>query len=287
MATLLRRVHRWRFEIPLALVLGAAAGFAASVMPTDLFQRVPVIGRLGLAGQAGLALGLGLLFGWLGYTVMRPPAPPATTDESEDEAIEEEASERLHRFRRADFHPDAPPRAPIRAHRDLGEPFMEVNAFGWPADAHADTQPEAEVEAANIAIPEADFVELPEEVDIIETVLATQTPVEPVPLAPSAPLDAEMEAVVMPAEAQAASSVTMSPRTVDISTLQPVSPPTPRAERQSLTEMMDRLSAGLERRVREAERGAPPLPPHQPPRDMRPALRDALEELNRLAARRS
>jgi hypothetical protein len=60
----------------------------------------------------------------------------------------------------------------------------------------------------------------------------------------------------------------------------------PRAERQSLNEMMERLSAGLDRRVREAERGAPPLPPRQPPRDMRPALRDALDELNRLATRR-
>jgi len=60
----------------------------------------------------------------------------------------------------------------------------------------------------------------------------------------------------------------------------------PRAERQSLNQMMDRLSAGLDRRVRDAERGAPPLPPRQPPRDMRPALREALDELNRLATRR-
>ncbi len=41
--------------------------------------------------------------------------------------------------------------------------------------------------------------------------------------------------------------------------------------------MMERLSAGMERR---SDR------PVAPSRDMRPALRDALDELNRLAARR-
>ncbi len=279
MATLLRKIHRWRFEIPLALVLGGAAGFAASVMPTDLFQRVPVLGAFGLAGQAGLALGLGLLFGWLGYAVMRVPAPPAPADEFEDELVEEEEPERLRRFRRADVHPDAPPRAPIRAHRDLGEPFMAVGSSGWPAGDQVEQQPDPEQEHANHTIPEADFVELSEEANIAEGPLPAEPDAEP------APIEVAVEAVAIPVEHEAEPFVAAPLRAVVTPAVRPAPQPAPRAERQSLTEMMDRLSAGLERRVREAERGAPP--PDQPPRDIRPALRDALEELNRLATRRA
>ena len=48
----------------------------------------------------------------------------------------------------------------------------------------------------------------------------------------------------------------------------------PIAPQASITAMMERLSAGLERRAT------------VPPRDPTPALRDALAELNRLAERR-
>lgn len=268
---LVRRIYGWRFEIPLALVLGAAAGFAASVMPNSLFQNVPVVGEFGLVGQGALALALGLAFGWGGYAVMRrSPAPVA---EAEDDIADEEAADRLRRFRRADFHPDAPPRAPIRAHRDLGEPFMDVGSPHWAAEDRA----RASVMAAP-AIPEGDFIDVSGEPfvgPLVEAEAADETVV----------VD-EVETAVVDERALAEQAVAASEAVAvpppPIARLRPA----PRAERPSLHEMMDRLSAGLERRVRDAERGAPPLPPRQPPRDMRPALRDALDELNRLATRR-
>ncbi len=272
---LVRKIHRWRFEIPLALVLGGAAGFAASVMPTDLFVDVPLLGKFGLVGQGALALALGLVFGWSGYAVMRRPvATAAEADaEAEEDSAEEEATDRLRRFRRADFHPDAPPRAPIRAHRDLGEPFMEVGASGWGA-----SEEDADSAMADPAIPDGDFIDVSGE-PFVE-------PAVEVAVVDEAVVSNAVEAAFVDVT-DVAEQVVATPGPIAVT---PSSMATfrsaPRAERQSLNEMMERLSAGLERRVRDAARGAPPLPPRQPPRDMSPALRDALDELNRLAARR-
>ncbi len=274
---LVRRIHHWRFEIPLALILGGAAGFAASVMPTDLFKHVPLVSEFGLVGQGALALGLGLIFGWSGYAVMRRPSAPVA--EVEDDLVEEEAIDRLRRFRRADFHPDAPPRAPIRAHRDLGEPFMEVGAPLWAAEEQG-----TDSATADSAIPEGDFIDVSGEPFVepaVEVEAASETIVSnEVDVAFVDALVLTKQAVAAPELVAAREPVAVAPPSV--ATLRP----TPRAERQSLNEMMERLSAGLERRVRDVERGAPPLPPRQPPRDRSPALREALDELNRLAARR-
>ncbi len=276
---LVRRIHGWRFEIPLALLLGAAAGFAAGVMPTNLFQQLPVVGELGLVGQGALALGLGLAFGWSGYAVMRRPASAAAeaVDEAVDEAVNEEAPERLRRFRRADFHPDAPPRAPIRAHRDLGEPFMEVGASG-----RVPEEQEMDRSFADPVIPEGDYIDVSGE-PFVEPAVAPAVEIEVADEA-LVPIPVEIDPVDAPVVAEQVAAGT-GPVAVMPSSVAPLYP-SPRAERQSLNEMMNRLSAGLERRVREVERTAPPLPPRQPPRDMRPALREALDELNRLATRR-
>ncbi|HLZ78801.1 MAG TPA: hypothetical protein VKQ09_05625, partial [Sphingomonas sp.] len=211
-----------------------------------------------------------------GYAVMRRPAPAAI--EAEDEAVDEEAPERLRRFRRADFHPDAPPRAPIRAHRDLGEPFMEVGASGWVPE-----EQEADRLLPDPAIPEGDYIDVSGE-PFVEPVVAPAVEVEAADEA-VVPIPVEIDPVEGPVVAEQAAAapgpVAVTPPSV--ARLRPVQ----RAERQSLNEMMNRLSAGFERRVREVERTAPPLPPRQPPRDMRPALREALDELNRLATRRN
>jgi len=258
---MLRRIDRWRFETPLAILLGAAAGFAAGAMPTTLFQQLPVLGAMGMAAQMGFALAAGVIFGAAGYALLRHPAAPAAAEAGEadaaaarpEEAVAEEApvaADRLRRFRRADAHPDAPPREPIRASRDLGEPFMEVSVFAWEPGARQEALPRPEA----VAIPEADFTDVSDE-DV---------------------LPAPAETLVVEAQAEPVADI------ADIAEPEPVRA-APRAARPSLGELMDRLSAGLERRVRDAERHAPSSPPM---RDMRPALRDALDELNRLAARR-
>jgi hypothetical protein len=258
---MLRTIDRWRFETPLAVALAGSAAFFALTVPAQLFEQVPVVGPMGTAGRAIVAVLLAAVSGGVGYVAMRrtaKPAAPVEVVDPVDEIPEEERpsgmpAERFRRFRRADAHPDAPPREPIIASRDLGEPFMEVgaSAAAEPAAEHGDTW------WPDTSIPEADFTEVAEE-HVVAPVTAEDIPAT----APIAEETASVEAEA-PAETAPASEA-------------PSEWPLPRTG-TSISAMMERLSAGLERR---ATADAPPA------RDMQPALRDALQELNRLAERR-
>jgi hypothetical protein len=259
---ILRTIDRLRFELPLSLALGASAGFAALSAPARLMAEVPVAGDMGTAGRAIVAVLLAAATGGAGYLAMRKPAKAAPApadpviDIPEDERPSGMPAERFARFRRADAHPDAPPRDPIFASRDLGEPFMDVAvAGGAPSaaepEAHADGEwwPEA-------SIPDADYVELPE-----DAVIRPEEPaVAEAPVAGPEIETAETSPVL--AEALAEAPAVAAP------------PVVPHPGATSIGAMMERLSAGLERRA------------SVPPRDPTPALRDALAELNRLAERR-
>ena len=249
---ILRTIDRWRFETPLSVALGASAGFVALSAPAQLFSQVPVAGDMGAAGRAIVAVVLAAVAGGGGYWAMRKPvkAAPEPVDPLADIPEEERPSgmppERFARFRRADAHPDAPPRPPIIASRDLGEPFMEVAApTAAEPDAPADDQwwPET-------SIPDADYVEVGEEM-----VAKVAEPVTVPEIAEDSPVEEPKLAWPLPASAEPA----------------PAAPP---SGKTSISEMMERLSTGLERRAT------------VPPRDPTPALRDALAELNRLAERR-
>jgi hypothetical protein len=294
MATqILRTVDRWRFETPLAIALAAASGFATLAMPHELFARLPVVGHRGMPAHIALALVLAIVCGVAGYLAMRRPKTVVPVDEDADllddiDAPSGLSEDRLVRLRRADRHPDAPPREPIRASRDLGEPFMDVGA----SVPKAEPDTTAEAVAAEPAIIDGDYVELEE---VVKSPAATpfaaasaenaapafvraerhalgepfvapsvdETPVEQTPVA-AAPVEAS--AVEAPVSGSAA----------PIPAATPAAAPAPRLD-ASIAAMTERLSAGMERR--RAGRSTMPV------RDMRPALRDALDELNRLAAR--
>lgn len=258
---ILRTIDRWRFETPLALALAGSAAFFAATVPAELFGQLPVVGPMGTAGRAIVAALLAAVSGGVGYMAMRrtaKPVAPVEVVDPVDEIPEEERpsgmpAERFRRFRRADAHPDAPPREPIIASRDLGEPFMDVGA-----PAAAEPTPEHDDDWwPETSIPEADFTEVAEEHDA--------EPVKAEDIAAAAPIADEGA----PVEAQ--SPVEAAPVSEA-----PSEWPLPRTG-TSISAMMERLSAGLERR---ATADAPPA------RDMQPALRDALEQLNRLAERR-
>jgi len=129
--------HRRRLILPIAPTIGGALGlaFAATVaaVPAALLSRVidashipavvaaaaPPLGAtarmlLVLVGGGGLAatvgLGLYLLIG--SRTIMIGDV--------------REHDEGVPVLRRADAHPDAPPRPPVLAHRDLGAPLLDV-----------------------------------------------------------------------------------------------------------------------------------------------------------------
>ncbi|MEI9849676.1 MAG: hypothetical protein WDN24_01140 [Sphingomonas sp.] len=135
-----------------ALLLGAGAAAAAVIVPVPVLEGLvsdsgiaaivaaaePPLGttaRLVVAGGAGAMtalfswLALFVLLGTRGLTIGRSEAAPAA------EAIHTPV------IRRADAHPDAPPRAPLLATRDLGTPFLEVLARTRSSDADAGAAP--------------------------------------------------------------------------------------------------------------------------------------------------
>jgi hypothetical protein len=282
---ILRAIDRWRFEAPLAVMLGIAAGFAVGAMPASIFGQVPVVGSYGLMGQGAVAALVAVLAGVVGYALMRAPAKPvidaATLAEARQEEAPDTVSDRLRRVRRADRHPDAPPRAPIRANRDLGAPLMEVGLFFQESEEKTETDMILDGEFVELAGEGEPLVSHPVEQDFdgeTETLDAVEELAETAPVEEIAPVEA-----VAPVEEEHVAPV------VAVAPVPPVQPaPMPRSvaprERQSLDAMIDRLSAGLERRATMRPMDGPI---GEAPRDMRPALREALEELNRLAANRA
>jgi hypothetical protein len=229
---------------------------------------------------------------------MRRPHPREMiiADDQQEPESPSVAAERLVRLRRADAHPDAPPRQPIRASRDLGEPFMDVAGFAPPPPPLVDL-----VVPPAVSIPDGDYVEIdPTAASNAETTQepAAEIPVADVPgaeqRAPDQPVALELMNEVAPAIAiDTASEPVPAEESSPIEAFEPAPEPAPapsRPPRQSLSSMMERLSAGLERRSGE------PLPPPPPaaalaealsgPRNVDPALRSALNQLNRLATRR-
>lgn len=97
----------------------------------------------------------------------------------------EEPGERTPVIRRADAHPDAPPRAPLLANRDLGVPFrakgdaVEVEPESIDADVHRVTAYRAEA----VEVRDLDLPDLPP-----EPVIAMGTPAPPAETIPAVPI---------------------------------------------------------------------------------------------------
>lgn len=297
------RINAWRFERPLAIALAASAMFMVMAVPPENLSVFPALSAFPSL-QIALALIGGLLFGTAGYMAMIYPWPrrimsraaPGEPAIPEDDHSQFAAAEVSLRLRRADRHPDAPVREPIFASRDLGSPFMEVGAFAPTSDEPVDTA------KTRASIPDGDYAEIEpaaiDEAPVDEAPLAADpVPVraepEPEPIAiepePAVLEPAVLEPVVLEpvvlepviAEPMAVEPAVAAEMPSPIAAFAPEDEPAPtpaRAQRQSIAAMMDRLSAGLERRAANGE--APAIPPRAP------ALRDALDELNRLAARR-
>jgi hypothetical protein len=131
-----------------AVVLGALAALGVAAMPvTGLESLVMDSGLpsvvaaaeppLGLTARVGMALLTGAfvgLFVWLAAfilvgtrSVMLGRIPEASDEEVPMPVL-----------RRADAHPDAPPRPPLLATRDLGTPFLDVRAVDARMNAEVD-----------------------------------------------------------------------------------------------------------------------------------------------------
>jgi hypothetical protein len=121
-----------------AVMLGVAAAALCALLPGAIVEQgvmasgLPAViaaaePPLGLTGRATLALGVGglaMLFGWFGlFVVLGSRSLSLGTSAAPDpDALATPV------LRRADAHPDAPPRPPLLATRDLGTPFLEITA---------------------------------------------------------------------------------------------------------------------------------------------------------------
>ena len=125
-----------RLNLSLASLLGGGAGLvigvAAFLLPGALLESlvmdsgIPALfpaaePPLGITARAAIACITGggtALFGWFGLFLLLDGKSFGAT----------RADAAIPSVRRADAHPDAPPRPPVHAMRDLGVPFLDVHA---------------------------------------------------------------------------------------------------------------------------------------------------------------
>lgn len=205
---------------------------------------------LGWTARAAMMLLAALLVAapvWIALTLLavrRPVALPSA------EPLVEEAPPSV---RRADAHPDAPPRPPVRAARDLGTPFLDP-----------------------VASPEPE-VELPRD---LNTPMAMFDP-EALPMVPAAP-PPTVRPLFRPPVIEAEPVAEIEPEPAGPAAVEAIDEPAPPAPAPqpapALSELIDRLDQGLQRR-----RGERPAKAEPTPDGSRAGLASALGALRRMA----
>ena len=220
-----------------------------SGLPALLPIAAPPLGWTARAAMMLLAALLVAVPVWIGLTLLAVRRPVALLSA---EAPVEEAPPSV---RRADAHPDAPPRPPVRAARDLGTPFLDP-----------------------VASPEPE-VELPRD---LNTPMAMFDP-DALPMVPAAPPPTVRPLFRPPtAETEPVGEIEPEPEPEPAAPLpveavdEPVAPTTPPSP--GLSELVDRLDQGLQRR-----RGDRPAPAEPEPDGTRAGLASALGALRRMA----
>lgn len=259
--------HR-AFDAGLAALAALSAGFVAFAMPDPVFSglveasrlpdfvaaaRPPLGDTARFAAVAAAAPGT-LAAVWALMTLLgRKPIRRET---------ETEAAIQVPRQRRADAHPDAPPRPPLLA-RDLGEPLELEDIVPEPAE---ETPFE---EADHRPLPGFLIPQEPEPVADVE-------PIAPEPLvAEEAPSEAEAEA-----EAESVPIAELAAR------LPVAGHQTGEASEQSLSQLVNRIEFGMSRKRQALP--AIDLPPVEPPSvdqdKVGHRLRSALNDLQKIAS---
>ena len=189
-----------RFAVPLApavaMLLAALGGLMFLLMPTAVLEDLVVDSGiaslvtaaqppLGMTAHFAIAFLVALVVGsvsWFGLFLLIGTRMVAIGRNAREDGVPI--------LRRADAHPDAPPRRPVFANRDLGTPFLEVTA---------DTPPPMSAADAMAYAPRA-VEERPIPVDL-DTPLATyRSPLDPpLPAPDPLPLGRVDEPVVAPA----------------------------------------------------------------------------------------
>ncbi|HEX8527169.1 hypothetical protein [Allosphingosinicella sp.] len=257
-----RHVERGAIDVPLAALAALAVAFALFAMPMDLVSRLIELSRLpdffpaaapplGTKARAAISLiGAVAAFAAVLLLLRKLSAAPA-----EAPARRHEPDYDPPRQRRSDAHPDAPPRRPILAGRDFGEPGAKLQADPPP---RPEPQPERYVEEPTPWTASEDELELggPGTEMLVE---AAEPEPEPEP----------------------------EPRPEPVAARGTVAEPAPVHEKHSIPDLMLRLERALTRR-----RGEPAQQASRRPREEQPfaargddRLGSAIENLQRLASR--
>ena len=137
-AAILGESGAMRFAVPLApaiaIVLAALGGLMFLLMPTAVLEDLVVDSGiaslitaaqppLGMTAHFAIAFLVALVVGsvsWFGLFLLIGTRTIVIGRDAREDGVPI--------LRRADAHPDAPPRRPVFANRDLGTPFLEVTA---------------------------------------------------------------------------------------------------------------------------------------------------------------
>lgn len=283
MAALLRPQH---LNLPLAPLAAGAVGLITAALfalvPTDLLESLVVDSGvaavlsaaeppLGLTARLALILlcggGVGLV-AWFGLFLL----VGARTVVVRRGGKTAEAPV----LRRADSHPDAPPRRPLFANTDLGTPFLQVRAKPRHLDAAAVAARPA-IAMPRVAPPERPLpVDLDQPLAAFDPAALPPAPVVPPVAAPPAVPEAKPEAIATPLPLR---RQTFAPgerlETFPLTPPAPAAPPPRRDPAESIHTLLDRLE-------RVAGRRDPAAPPPPPPQE---TIDDALAALRRMAMR--
>jgi hypothetical protein len=220
-----------RFAVPLApaiaILLAALGGLMFLLMPTAVLEDLVVDSGiaslvtaaqppLGMTAHFAIAFLVALVVGsvsWFGLFLLIGTRAVAIGRNAREDGVPI--------LRRADAHPDAPPRRPVFANRDLGTPFLEVTAES--------SLPMSVADAVAYAPPVVEERDIPADLD---TPLATyRSPLDPpLPAPDPLPLGRVDEPVVAPTPIVAPRPVpepviAMDPRPVSVVPESPVVPP--------------------------------------------------------------
>ena len=152
-----------RFVVPvapaIAIVLAALGGLMFLLMPTAVLEDLVVDSGiaslvtaaqppLGITAHFAIAFLVALAVGgvsWFGLFLLVGTRMVVIGGNAREDGVPV--------LRRADAHPDAPPRRPVFANRDLGTPFLEVTADTPPPMSAADAMAYARPGVEERAIP--------------------------------------------------------------------------------------------------------------------------------------
>jgi len=290
--------HRQRLILPIApiaaLIAAVFAAAAVLAIPVAVLEDMvvdsgiaslitaaaPPLGmtaRLAIAFLAAATMG-GLL--WTGLTLLLGNRGAKSVRRSVTEGVPV--------LRRADAHPDCPPRQPVFANRDLGTPFLDIradavtgerplpvdldtplSAYLHPLDAPLPPPAEPESEPAKIERPasvELEATPLPIRLDVEEAVeskpivIEAWEPAAP-PIAPAVEqLPAQPEPRFAPNERIETFDLTPVPRPSE-EIAAPMPGPSGGSGNASIHDLLDRLERGVSRRSPAPDPVSPPVQP--------------------------